>query len=199
MPFPAPPGFGKSPLPTDAELKILRTAREAADQHLEIIIATRTYVERFGAADALVRDLMFQNPAINNPAFKEFLARLQVEQVLHDSTWTSDYDNNRDLLLPDPNAGPTGETIAILKLSGAPAPRQPPAPDTLDGIRNTALNNQDAKIAVQRVRDAFYALDDAVRAEMKKDPPVQSLIEKFPFLLYGRTDLGFVPVSVSGG
>jgi hypothetical protein len=48
-----------------------------------------------------------------------------------------------------------------------------------------------ATAALQKTRDAYQALDDAVRQTMKKDPAIDALIQKYPYLLYGRRDLGF--------
>ncbi len=67
----------------------------------------------------------------------------------------------------------------------------------LDEIHQTALSDKDSKIALQKVRDAYKTLDDAVRAAMRKNPTVKILIEKYAFLLYGRRDLGLRVVSGS--
>ncbi len=62
----------------------------------------------------------------------------------------------------------------------------------LDNIHQDALEDKDAQAAMQKVRDAFQALDDAVRAAMKKDPAINELVEKYPNLFYGRRDLGLM-------
>jgi hypothetical protein len=185
-----------------------------------VVIATRTYDERFGAADNLVRTLMFSNPAINNPAYKDRVFQFQVGQVLHPMMWSLDYENSRDLLWPDPNPGPLSDHLIVTKMSGTPGPSLPRAEaqakelerldafdrsddprlraeaqdmraiDALNNIHQAALEDKDAQAAMQKVREAFQALDDAVRAAMKKDPAINELVEKYPNLFYGRRDLG---------
>lgn len=213
-PIPQAPWFGSKPVPTEDEQKILKAARETVEKNREVVIATRTYAERFGAADDLVRTLIFANPAINDPLYQKYLPTLKMTQVLHETTWNIGLDNNPDFLLPDPNVGPVGhEFLSIHMSSGTIGPRQPleevlshyhsdaategiRASYGLDEIRQAALNNPDAQAALQKTRAAFGALDTTVRDAMAKDPAVKALIEKYPYLLYGRQDLGLQVVAM---
>ncbi len=119
------PWLGDQPRPTSDEQNLLLAARDAAEKDRDVVIATRTYDERFGAADDLVRTLMFSNPAINNPAYKDRLSQYQVSQVLHGTTWSLESDkNSRDLLWPDPNPEPfgLGDHLVVTRMNGTPGP-----------------------------------------------------------------------------
>jgi len=209
-------------------MKILLAARNAAEKTVEVMAATKVYAERFGTADDLVRSLMFNNPAINNPDYKGYLNNYKIGQVLHETTWNIGLDNSRDFLLPDPIPNPDPFVAGILSIhmsSGTSGPHRPlaevlshyqAAKDSdpaeaasierqmqdirasygLDDIHQAALNDKNAKAALQKVRDAYQALDDAVRATMKQDPAANALLEKYPYLLYGRRDLGFHVVAM---
>ncbi len=67
----------------------------------------------------------------------------------------------------------------------------------INDIHDAALAGKDAQAAIQKVRDAYKILETAVRDAMGKDPAVKLLIEKYPFLLYGRKDLGFHVAAMS--
>jgi len=210
--IPSTPWFGDKTLPTTDELKVLQTARDAAEKDPDVRADTRTYAERFGAADDLVRTLMFNNPAINDPLNKNQLMRYKSSQVLHETTWSIGLDNSPDTLLPDllfgdwltihmssGRIGPARPQAEALAAAENAALYSPQANARLPAIRasyavanmhQAALDDKDAKVALQKVRDAFQALDAAVRAAMMKDPAVQLLVEKYPYLLYGRRDLG---------
>ncbi len=207
-PIPKTPWYGNLPLPSDDELKVLTAAREAAEKDREVMIASRTYAERFGAADDLIRTLIFANPALQDPAYEQYLPLLKLNQVLHENNWDIGLDNNPDMLLPDPTAsGPWGSGIIISMSSSSGGylyrlsleqalehTRDVASTRTTYGlrdIRQAALDNPDAKAALLKTRAAFQALSAAVRSAMAKDPAAKALIEKYPYLLYGRHDLGF--------
>jgi hypothetical protein len=61
----------------------------------------------------------------------------------------------------------------------------------LDDIYQDALARPEAQAALQKVRDAYQALDAAVRAAMKKDSALAPLVDQYPALFYGRRDLGY--------
>ena len=219
--IPSTPWFGDKALPTTDELKVLQAARATAEKDLDVRAATRTYAERFGAADDLVRTLLFKNPALSDPLYKDQLARLKNGQVLHERIWNFNQEDNRDFLLPDPQStSSVDDCLTILLTDGtratltqelAPyegalklATNNPEMQAALEAnmkslrisyglhyIHQAALDDKDAQIALQKVRDAYQMLEDTVRDTMKKDPTVIALVEKYPYLLYGRRDLGF--------
>ncbi len=100
--IPETPWYGDQPLPSEAELKTLQAARDAVEKDLTVVIANKTYAERFGAADDLVRTRIFADPATNNPDYQDALRMFRLQQVLFATLWDVGGANSRDILLPDP-------------------------------------------------------------------------------------------------
>jgi hypothetical protein len=186
MPESQYPWFDGQALPKPVEEGVLKTAREAVEADAGVIAATKNYEACFAAANSAIRAVMLKNPLSD-----AYLDQVKNQQQVHDVTWILDMDvNSRDILLPNPPGVPDG-AMGIMRLRFSGRSNGLPGANSPEGIRRMALREPAAMAALQKVRDAYQALDEAVRAAMRKDAAVAALISAYPELLYGRRDLGF--------
>jgi len=196
--YPQYPWFGVHPLPSANEKKVLESAREAAEKNPEVADAIKAYTAKWVTADDSIRILM-----LKNPLSKPFLEGIILSQMIHEKGWMaySNY-NDRDILLPNANWDPISDSIGIMvSISNSPtqnSPRATPPPDSMEDIRQAALNDKGIQQQMQSVRDAYQKLDKAVRAAMQQNPETKVLMAKYDYLLYGRQDLGFIACSYVG-
>jgi len=181
------PWIGEYKPLTPEELKVLQAARAAAESDPAVIAATQTYDACFAAADESIRAVM-----LKNPLSQKYLEQIKREQQVHDTTWVTGIpiSNSSDILLPNPQTvmGEPKEGIERLKFSGHSDGM--PAADSPEGIRRAAAEEPEAKALLQKVRDAYWKLDAAVQAAMRKNAAIDSLMKGHLHLWYGRRDLG---------
>jgi len=180
------PWFNSQDIPTDEERKALTAAREAAESDKAVIAATEAYAASFAAADERIWASMLKNPQ-KTPNLDQIKNRQQV----HDIIWVMGMENSRDVLLPNPHADPDDPLAGIQRFKFSGFSNGLPASDSPAGIRRAAMQDAGAQAALQKVRDAYQALDAAARAAMGQNAAVEYLMKKYPNLLYGRRDLGF--------
>jgi hypothetical protein len=181
------PWYDGRVLPTAGERKMLEAARVAAEADAGVVAATRNYEKCYAAADEGIRALMRKNPRSDS-----YAEQIKAQQQVHDTIWVVGQGiNSLDILLPDPHPveGDPMAGIMLLKFSGFGSGR--PAADSVDGIRRVAEEDPAAKVLLEKVRDAYWALDEAARAAMAKNAEMDLLMEKHTYLFYGRRDLGF--------
>jgi len=205
---PAPQHFNLTPgalpwsngekLPTESEASQLGNAWTAAQSDAAVLAAAKTYAECYRAANQSL-GIAIPTIAMTEPRIKQLLDAHHLESLpaqqnyIHGKFLDEGYEKNPDNFLPNPDSQTDSDEMVIVHYSGALVSQ-----GSYEEARKIAVELPNVKPVMEKLRAAYSALDKAIRTAMSKDPAVKDLVAKYPYLLYGRRDLGFIHATQIG-